>query len=188
MSRAELMEAVGLSDRKHFARTCLQPGLGAGLVEMTLSDSPRSRTQRYRLTALGRQVRDSLLDTWRYDKENECRTPSTFANLTREIVESEQRASSNRVSVPTGNAVVLKRSIARNNESGDTNLKPPVRVILHLCCLSQPHLWHFPEQTQRYRVEAVVEAHARLAIVEYHSSNEPAACGVLEFPQSPEIR
>ena len=54
------MDALGLSDRKHFAKTYLQPGLGAGLVEMTLPDSPRSRSQRYRLTALGRQVRDSL--------------------------------------------------------------------------------------------------------------------------------
>ena len=63
MSRAELMDALGLSDRKHFAKTYLQPGLGAGLVEMTLPDSPRSRSQRYRLTALGRQIRDSLQDT-----------------------------------------------------------------------------------------------------------------------------
>ena len=63
MSRAELVDALGLSDRKHFTRTYLQPGLGAGLVEMTLPDSPRSRSQRYRLTALGRQVRDSLQDT-----------------------------------------------------------------------------------------------------------------------------
>ena len=59
MSRAELMEALGLADRRHFARAYLQPSLGAGLVEMTLPDSPRSRTQRYRLTHRGRAVRDS---------------------------------------------------------------------------------------------------------------------------------
>ena len=59
MSRVELMRAVGLRDRRHFARTYLRPGLGAGLVEMTLPDSPTSRTQKYRLTALGRQVQDS---------------------------------------------------------------------------------------------------------------------------------
>ena len=63
MSRVELMDALGLSDRKHFARAYLHSGLGAGLVEMTLPDSPRSRTQRYRLTALGRQVQASLEDT-----------------------------------------------------------------------------------------------------------------------------
>ena len=46
MSRAELMDALGLADRRHFARTYLQPCFDAGLVEMTLPDSPRSRTQR----------------------------------------------------------------------------------------------------------------------------------------------
>ena len=60
MSRAELMNALGLSDRKHFASTYLHPCLDAGLLEMTLPDRPRSRSQRYRLTALGRQIRDSL--------------------------------------------------------------------------------------------------------------------------------
>ena len=63
MSRAELMDALGLKDRRHFTGTCLQPGLDAGLVEMTQPDRPRSRTQRYRLTALGRQVQSSLPDT-----------------------------------------------------------------------------------------------------------------------------
>ena len=60
MSRVELMDALGLSDRKHFTVTYLKPGLEAGLVEMTLPDSLRSRTQRYRLTVPGRQVQDSL--------------------------------------------------------------------------------------------------------------------------------
>ena len=63
MSRVELMDALGLKDRQHFARTYLQPGLDAGLVEMTKPDRPRSRTQGYRLTALGRQVQGSLPDT-----------------------------------------------------------------------------------------------------------------------------
>ena len=59
MSRAEFMNALTLADRRHFARTYLQPGVEAGLVEMTLPDRPRSREQRYRLTILGEQVRDS---------------------------------------------------------------------------------------------------------------------------------
>ena len=58
MSRAELMDALGLRDRRHFARAYLQPCLDAGLIEMTLPDKPRSRTQQYRLTILGRQVQD----------------------------------------------------------------------------------------------------------------------------------
>ena len=56
MSRAELMDALGLRDRRHFAGAYLQPCLDAGLIEMTLPDKPRSRTQQYRLTILGRQV------------------------------------------------------------------------------------------------------------------------------------
>ena len=63
MSRAEIMDALGLADRSHFTKTYLQPGIDATLVEMTLPDSPRSRTQRYRLTTLGKQVRDSRKDT-----------------------------------------------------------------------------------------------------------------------------
>ena len=60
--RADLMDGLGLRDRPHFYRAYLQPALDAGLVEMTLPNSPRSRTQRYRLTAPGIQVRDSHLD------------------------------------------------------------------------------------------------------------------------------
>ena len=63
MSRAEIMDALGLADRSHFTKTYLQPGIDAALVEMTLPDSPRSRTQRYRLTTLGQQVRDDRKDT-----------------------------------------------------------------------------------------------------------------------------
>ena len=57
MSRAELMDALGLADRSHFAQNYLQPGINAGLIEMTVPDRPRSRRQRYRLTGLGRRVR-----------------------------------------------------------------------------------------------------------------------------------
>jgi len=60
MSRVELMEVLELKDRRNFTRTYLQPALQVGLVEMTQPDSPRSRTQRYRLTSQGEQARDSL--------------------------------------------------------------------------------------------------------------------------------
>ncbi|MYD90426.1 MAG: cell filamentation protein Fic [Caldilineaceae bacterium SB0662_bin_9] len=56
----ELMKALGLKDRQHFAKTYLQPGLDAGLVEMTKPDRPRSRTQRYRLTTYGRYAQDFI--------------------------------------------------------------------------------------------------------------------------------
>jgi len=41
--RVDLLDALGLSGRKHFAGTYPQPGLDAGLVEMTRPDSPRSK-------------------------------------------------------------------------------------------------------------------------------------------------
>ena len=59
MSRAELMAVLGLADRSHFIRTYLHPSLDAGLIEMTLPQSPRSRNQRYRLTTLGGEARNS---------------------------------------------------------------------------------------------------------------------------------
>ena len=59
MSRAEMMDALGLADRRHCTTTYLKPGIDAGLLEMTLPDKPRSRAQRYRLTTLGRQMQDS---------------------------------------------------------------------------------------------------------------------------------
>lgn len=56
MSRQELMERVGLKDRKHFAGAYLQPALDEGVLEMTIPDKPQSSKQRYRLTDKGRQV------------------------------------------------------------------------------------------------------------------------------------
>ena len=55
MTRAELMEAVGLKDRVSFSTNYLEAAIIANLVEMTQPDSPRSPTQKYRLTELGRQ-------------------------------------------------------------------------------------------------------------------------------------
>lgn len=54
MARQELMDALGLKDRKHFADAYLQPALDAGLLEMTIPDKPQSSKQRYRLTEQGR--------------------------------------------------------------------------------------------------------------------------------------
>lgn len=63
MSRAELMDALGLADRNHFAQVYLQPSIDAGLVEMTSPDRPRSPMQRYRLTSLARDVPGLWTDT-----------------------------------------------------------------------------------------------------------------------------
>lgn len=53
MTRQELMDLVGLKDRKHFTDAYLQPALESGLLEMTIADKPQSSKQRYRLTAQG---------------------------------------------------------------------------------------------------------------------------------------
>jgi ATP-dependent DNA helicase RecG len=52
-SREELQEVIGLRDRKHFQAAYLSPLLGAGWLEMTVPDKPRSRLQRYRTTRSG---------------------------------------------------------------------------------------------------------------------------------------
>jgi Fic family protein len=56
MNRADLMAVLALKDRVNFRQAYLEPALEQGLVEMTQPDSPRSPTQKYRLTQLGRQV------------------------------------------------------------------------------------------------------------------------------------
>ena len=63
MSRAELMSVLGLADRGHFTRNYLQPALRAGLIEMTVPERPRSRTQRYRLSGPDGRDRGSEPDT-----------------------------------------------------------------------------------------------------------------------------
>lgn len=60
MRRNEIMAALGLRDEKHFRERYQQAAVMAGLVEMTIPDRPTSRSQRYRLTARGRAVRDAL--------------------------------------------------------------------------------------------------------------------------------
>ena len=54
MARQELIEALGLKDRKYFSDAYLQPALDAGVLEMTIPDKPRSSKQRYRLTDMAR--------------------------------------------------------------------------------------------------------------------------------------
>ena len=51
------MQALELKDRKFFTSAYLRPSLENGLMEMTMPDKPSHRLQRFRLTALGAQVR-----------------------------------------------------------------------------------------------------------------------------------
>lgn len=56
LNRADLMAALALRDRVNFRQTYLEPALKLGLIEMTQPDSPRSPTQKYCLTPLGKRV------------------------------------------------------------------------------------------------------------------------------------
>jgi hypothetical protein len=60
MSRAEIMNALALKDRMHFANDYLRPALEEDLIRYTIPDKPNSRLQRYRLTEKGRAVLASL--------------------------------------------------------------------------------------------------------------------------------
>lgn len=54
MTRAELQQALGLTDREHFSKEYLQAALTSDLVQMAIPDKPRSSKQRYRLTESGK--------------------------------------------------------------------------------------------------------------------------------------
>ncbi len=56
MSRSEMQAALDLRHEDHFIADYLVPALSANLIEMTVSDQPRSSKQRYRITARGAVV------------------------------------------------------------------------------------------------------------------------------------
>ena len=53
----EMMMALKLGGRRNFLEKYLSPAIALGLVEMTQPDSPRSPTQKYRLTEKGKNAR-----------------------------------------------------------------------------------------------------------------------------------
>ena len=60
LASKEAMLALHLNHRPTFLYDYLQPALSIGLVEMTQPDSPRSPTQKYRLTTRGKQVLEDV--------------------------------------------------------------------------------------------------------------------------------
>lgn len=57
MSVLEMMGALKLGGRRNFLEKYLSPAIELGLVEMTQPNSPRSPTQKYRLTEKGKNMR-----------------------------------------------------------------------------------------------------------------------------------
>ncbi len=60
LNRGLLMDKLGLHDRKSFGKNYLQPALEKDLIERTQADSPKSPTQKYRLTGRGKHLLKSM--------------------------------------------------------------------------------------------------------------------------------
>ena len=60
LTTEQLLQQLGLSHKPTFRKNYLNPALAAGFIEMTQPDSPRSPTQRYRLTTLGKRSKVQL--------------------------------------------------------------------------------------------------------------------------------
>lgn len=56
MAASDLMKQLGLKHRPTFRKNYLNPALQKNWIEMTQPDKPQSPTQKYRLTALGKQI------------------------------------------------------------------------------------------------------------------------------------
>ena len=60
MSRKQLRQALSLKGEENFRNLYLVPALEGGLIEMTIPEKPKSRLQKYRLTAKGRSLLATL--------------------------------------------------------------------------------------------------------------------------------
>ncbi len=56
LTRVEAQKKLALKSQANFRKLYLAPALVGGFIEMTLSDKPNSRLQKYRLTELGQSV------------------------------------------------------------------------------------------------------------------------------------
>ena len=62
-SFGEMLAFMGLTDRTKFRRKYIRPLLEAGILELTIPEKPNSQNQKYRLTAKGLGILDSLNKT-----------------------------------------------------------------------------------------------------------------------------
>ncbi len=56
MSRMEIMDTLGLKDRKNFGILYLNPAIESKFIELTIPDKPQSSKQKYILTDIGKEV------------------------------------------------------------------------------------------------------------------------------------
>lgn len=59
-SRDELQEILGLKDRENFRKTYVNEALKHEMIEMIIPDKPKSKNQKYRLTAKGKDLQQLL--------------------------------------------------------------------------------------------------------------------------------
>ncbi|MCK5519943.1 MAG: hypothetical protein KAI81_02425, partial [Candidatus Marinimicrobia bacterium] len=59
-SANEIMELLSLKGRRNFLQNYLQPAVESGSIEMTQPDSPKSPTQKYRLSDKGKKILHQL--------------------------------------------------------------------------------------------------------------------------------
>ena len=59
---SEMLSFMNLKDRTKFRKKYINPLMEAGILEMTIPDKPNSQLQKYRLTPLGLQMKESSLN------------------------------------------------------------------------------------------------------------------------------
>jgi len=61
LERSKAQQALGLKSQANFRERYLEPALATKLVEMTQPDSPKSPTQKYRITEKGKQILENKI-------------------------------------------------------------------------------------------------------------------------------
>lgn len=56
MTRQEIQQALGLVNAEHVRKAYIVPALQAGLIEMTMPDTPQRPKQKYRRSVQGEQL------------------------------------------------------------------------------------------------------------------------------------
>lgn len=60
MGRSELQELLSIKNRDYFRIDYLHPAIHNGYIELTIPDKPNSQNQKYRLTAKGLVLQNTL--------------------------------------------------------------------------------------------------------------------------------